>query len=201
MKILVAGGTAGAGLAIARLAAVRRHEVTVLARDPARGGGLMVGTRFVVGDALDADDVARAVAGQDAVVWAIGAPRGDAPADTLSRGTRLVVGAMSRRDVRRLIVVGGPDIPVRPGPFAHWRERFAGAPSARAIDEDRRAQEAILASSGLDWTLVRGAGPGARAGRRAGATAWRDALASFVVGELESPSHPHGTVAGPSAAG
>lgn len=196
MKVLVVGGTAGPGLAIARLAAARRHDVTVLARDPGKGGGLLVGTRFVVGDVLDADDAGRAVAGQDAVVWAIGAPDARSPVDTLSRGTRVLVGAMSRYAVGRLIaLVREPRGPAR-GPLAVLTGRLAGATRDRAIDEDRERQLALIESSGLEATLVRVPPDGGRRGR---ATAERsasppaipvgaDAIAAFVLGRLERPA-------------
>ncbi|MFO1282458.1 MAG: NAD(P)H-binding protein [Burkholderiales bacterium] len=196
MKILVVGGTAGPGLAIARLAAARRHEVTVLARDPGKGGGLLVGTRFVVGDVLDADDAGRAVAGQDAVVWAIGAPNRHSPLDTLSRGTRVLVEAMTRLAVGRLVALVREPRAVARGPLAAWAGRLAGAARDRAIDEDRERQHALIESAGLEATLVRVPAGGGRRGRATtdGSASLRpnpvtaDAIAAFVLGQLERPS-------------
>ena len=87
MKVLVIGGTRGIGRQVVAAAHAAGHELTLLARNAERISLPVTGVRVVAGDAGDADDIERAVAGQDAVVWTVGvARRGDR--STCSRGAR-----------------------------------------------------------------------------------------------------------------
>ena len=72
MKVLVIGGTRGTGREVVAAAHAAGHELTLLARNAERISLPVTGVRVVVGDAGDADDIERAVAGQDAVVWTAG---------------------------------------------------------------------------------------------------------------------------------
>lgn len=70
LKIVVYGGSGNIGSRIVAEAAARGHEVTVVDRDP-RADRAPPGVKLVRGDALDARDVARNIAGQDAFVSAV----------------------------------------------------------------------------------------------------------------------------------
>ena len=111
-----------------------------------------------VGDALDADDIARALEGCDAVIYALGIKESVAmlwqEVTLFSDSTRLLVDAMERSGPRRLVAITG---------FGAGRSRSAmsliertghkailGKPYA---DKDR--QEEIIMASGLDWTIAR----------------------------------------------
>lgn len=136
MRVLVIGAHHGVGAHVVRLARERN----------------MTPTSFE-GDVLDADAVARAVAGVDAVISTLG-PRKGSAADLCSRGTRNVVTAMKANGVRRLVQVTGAMI-------GHPKDKLGlvyGMIAAMVPEEqlrDRRLQEQIVTDSGLDWTLVR----------------------------------------------
>ena len=64
MKVLVIGGTRGTGREVVIAAHAAGHELTLLARNAERISLPVTGVRVVAGDARDADDIERAVAGQ-----------------------------------------------------------------------------------------------------------------------------------------
>ena len=72
MKVLIIGGTRGVGRAVIVAAHAAGHELTLLARNAERISLPVTGVRVVAGDAGDAADIERAVAGQHAVVWTVG---------------------------------------------------------------------------------------------------------------------------------
>jgi len=117
MDVLVVGATRGSGLAITRELVAAGHRVTAFGRTastafaaPVAGPGSL---RPVDGDALDAEAVTKAVAGQDAVVVTLGISdnplavqwlhRSSTAQDVRSRGTATVVAAMRETGVRRLV--------------------------------------------------------------------------------------------------
>lgn len=153
MKITVVGGNGGTGAEVVRIAAERGHHVTSLSRT--RTPAPRAGVREVVGDALNPDRVQDAVAGADAVVVTVG---GSSKRDRhRTEVTRSVVAAMQDAGVRRLIVQSslgvGDSMELLPGPA----RVFAKAALGRAL-ADHAEQEAAVAASGLDWTVVRPGG-------------------------------------------
>jgi len=113
---------------------------------------------------LDADAVAKAVAGQDAVVVTLGIPdnpfrvrltrRASSRLDVRSTGTTNVVRAMAETGVRRLVVQStyGIGETYRELPLA-LKAFFTLAIRPQVTDHE--IQEAAVRASGLDWTIVR----------------------------------------------
>ena len=178
MNVLVVGGTRGLGRAVVVAAHAAGHTLTAMARNAGGFAAPVVGVRMVVGDAGDADDVERAVAGQHAVVWTASAPHGRAGAHAASRGTGLVLAAMARHGVRRLVCVtcAGPG---GGAPRGLVRSRLAAPLRARARAEDAIRQEAAVRASTADWILVR---PSAL--KRGAATGLYQALTEPPAGPL-----------------
>ena len=155
--ILIMGATAGIGLETTRLASQRGIQVRAFAR----GAASLEEMPFVSphpGDALDPQDVAAALNGVSAVIYALGIRERVAmlwEEETLfSESTRLLIAAMRDASVSRLVTVTG---------FGAGRSKEAmsrlevlghrallGRPYA---DKDR--QEALIMASDLDWTIVR----------------------------------------------
>ena len=113
MNVLVVGASRGSGAAAVRALAQAGHLVTAYARSaPVETDSDAV--RYVAGDVLDDDALAKAMVGQDAVVVALGISdnplkvlllrRASTPLDVRSRGTAKVIDAMRAAGVRRLIV-------------------------------------------------------------------------------------------------
>lgn len=103
-RITVIGGTGYAGSNIAREAAARGNEVTVIAREEPEQK--IDGVAYVTGDVTDAGLLADAVANSDVVVEAL-SPRG-----SLEGNLREVVAGLAdevKSAGKRLGIVGEPD--------------------------------------------------------------------------------------------
>lgn len=154
MNIALIGATGFVGSAVLEELLRRGHQVTALVRNPvslAAREGLTV----VPADAQDAAQVARAVAGHDAVVSAYN-PGWTVPDlyDQFLRGTRAIHAGVKASGVRRLVVVGGAgSLYVAPGVQlvdtpefpAEWKQ---GALAAR------EALHLIRQEDMLDWTFL-----------------------------------------------
>jgi len=163
MKILVLGATGGTGrAAVARLLAAG-HEVTAFGRHPERVGAPSERLRLAVGDALNASDVERAVAGQDAVVVTLGISENalrvrllgpaHTPLDVRSAGTRNVMTAMRRHGVRRLVVLSSYGVGDTRAKLGLMDRLFFDLILKHQI-ADTEKQSRDVSESGLDWVLV-----------------------------------------------
>jgi len=158
MKVLVIGGTRGTGREVVAAAHAAGHELTLLARNAERISLPVTGVRIVVGDAGDADDLERAVAGQDAVVWTVGVGPTRRPVHLFSRSTQFLLAAMAKHRVRRLVCVTGIGAGDSRGHGGFLYDRIIQPLFMKTVYEDKDLQEAMLRGSDLDWTIVR---PGA----------------------------------------
>lgn len=113
------------------------------------------GVAMIRADFDDAARVAQVVTGADAVCCVFG-PRAPYTDVFCARATRAVVEAMRTVGCRRLLCVTGAMIgplATRSRPMAWMRAWFVWRRPAVAADRDE--QEAIVMSSGLDWTIVK----------------------------------------------
>ena len=136
MRILVVGSHHGVGAHVVKKAIAKGHEVQAFE-----------------GDVLDEATVASFVEGCDVVLSTLG-PRDKSPVDLCSRGMRNIVQAMKAHGVRRLVQVTGAMIG-HPHERLGWMYKFIAALVPEAALRNRRLQEEIVKTSGLDWTLVR----------------------------------------------
>ena len=158
MKLLVIGASRGIGLEAVKQALSRGYEVRAFARsaDSIRLSNPRLEKRS--GSALNVSDVASAMPGVDAVVLALGVRAGPGmvlgPIHLFSKATQIVIDAMKKSCVRRLICVtgfGAGDSRAKLGPLqAMLFELLLG----RAY-EDKDAQETLVKRSGLDWIIIR----------------------------------------------
>ncbi|MFA9438326.1 NAD(P)-dependent oxidoreductase [Uliginosibacterium sp. sgz301328] len=205
MKIALIGATGFVGSAVLQELLSRDHQVTVLGRSAdklPRHANL----EFVQTDAYDADQVARGVAGQDAVVSAFNPGWGKPDIRALfMKGHNAIVAGLKQAGVSRFIEVGGAgSLYVAPGVQAldtpqfpaEWREGAEGA---------RDALNSLRDEKQLQWTFVSPATllqPGERTGtfRLGGDDFMADPaggpgristadLAVAIVNELELPQH------------
>lgn len=207
MRVLIVGGTGGTGRALVTQALTRGHDVTALVRDVAKLALRHENLRVVEGDVLDAAAVDSAVAGQEAVISALGHKRFMIPTRILSDGTRHLLAAMQRHGVRRYIgmtALGVGD--------SWWRmglsyTLFVTPVILQFYFWDKLRQERLVRASDLDWTIVR---PGAltngkprgawRTGPRVGNPIWtvriaRADVAHFLLDQLAGTKHLRDTVA------
>lgn len=153
MKLTIFGATGGIGSTTLRQALDAGHEVTAFVRDPARLTMRHELLSTVEGELARPADVEKALAGADAVVCALGSR--ELRATTVrSEGTAAIVEAMRRTGVKRFVVVSAM------GVGESWAQlsrinRLIFALFLKAARDDHEAQERIVKSSGLDWTIVR----------------------------------------------
>jgi putative NADH-flavin reductase len=154
LRLLVLGANGTVGRVVVDQAIRRGHEVTALVRAPQKLGETSALVTIVRGDALDPHAVASAVRRQDAVVYALGA--GNVRTTTLfSESTRILLDAMQREGVRRLVCVTGVGAGDTKGHGGFVYDRIVYPLFTKAIYADKDRQEAFIRDSGTDWTLVR----------------------------------------------
>src|SRR5947207_13562975 len=104
LKVVVFGAAGQTGRLLTERAVADGHQVTAFVRDPARMDLLNGSVRVIQGNVLDSAAVDRAVAGQEAVLVALGtATRRGCP--VLPQGIRHILDAMERHGVRRIVVL------------------------------------------------------------------------------------------------
>lgn len=154
--VLVIGASRGIGLETVKAALAAGHHVRALSRSAGRSGFSHVSLETRRGDALNVADIDAALEGIDVVIQALGVTARAlmAPVSLFSEATRILVSAMEKRAVRRLISVtgfGAGDSRAAINCFQRVPFRlFFG----RAYD-DKSVQESLIKASQLDWTIVR----------------------------------------------
>lgn len=198
--VLVLGASKGIGLETAKAALAAGHDVRAFARSAATMDLSAPNLERFAGDARDPGDVSKALDGIDVVVQALGVPARDllGPVRLFSDATNVLVPAMERAGVTRLIAVtgfGAGDSRDAIGLLQRLPFRLV---FGRAYD-DKDAQEMRIRRSGLAWTVVRPGvlTGGAATGRYEVLTApssWRNGLiaradvAGYIVGQIDRPS-------------
>jgi putative NADH-flavin reductase len=154
MRLLVLGATGSVGRLVVQEAVKRRHEITALVRSPQKLGEWATRVKAVQGDALDSDALGASVAGQDAVIYVLGA--GNVRHTTLfSDSTRVLLTEMERHSVRRLLCVTGVGAGETKGHGGFLYDRILYPLFTKGIYEDKNRQEDLIRQSQTDWTLVR----------------------------------------------
>ncbi len=146
MRIAVTGGTGFVGRNIARLLTGEGHEVVLIARGLDRtepGIRTEPRTRFVSVGLDDADALAKAVAGCQALVHCAGINR-ELGAQTFGKvhveGTRHVVEAARKASLRKIVLIS----------FLRARPNCGSG-----YHESKWAAEEIVRQSGLDYTVLK----------------------------------------------
>jgi putative NADH-flavin reductase len=160
LRVLVLGANGPSGRQTVQQALDRGHRVDALTRRPENFPIQHERLHVIAGDATDPAVVDGAVAPCDAVISVIGAAFTRQPVRVYSASASLVVDAMQRHGQRRLLVVTSSGVtPISERQHTSFFER-ALAPLARktfgrTVYDDMERMEAIVATSSLDWTIVR----------------------------------------------
>ncbi|SNX61758.1 putative NADH-flavin reductase [Streptomyces sp. TLI_55] len=161
MNIVVFGANGPTGRQVVEQAVEAGHTVTAVTRHPESFP--VDGARVVLADVYDPAAVERAVAGQDAVVSALGVPYGRDRVTVYSTGVTHIARAMAGHGVRRLVAVTSTVLFGTPAPGENFLFRKVLEPSiarfmGRTVYEDMRRMEEVLRRSELEWTVLRPGG-------------------------------------------
>lgn len=159
MRLAVFGATGGTGRAVIEQALEAGDKVTALVRRPEALGDLAERITVVAGDVLERADVAKAAAGAEAVVSALGIGMHRHATTVYSQGTANILAAMREEGTRRLLVVSTSSLEVpSPRRVAEWAlARFLLHNILRKPYADMALMERQVRESDADWTLVRAA--------------------------------------------
>jgi putative NADH-flavin reductase len=154
VKVLIIGATGATGQILMREALEQGHEVTALARDPSTLAPEDPRLRVLQGNALDMTSVEAAVAGQDAVLSALGT-RSTKPTTLFSESTHNLISAMNKHGVRRLVCISGIGVGDSKGHVGFLYDRIIRPFVVKNVYEDKERQEEAIKQSDLDWVIVR----------------------------------------------
>jgi putative NADH-flavin reductase len=156
--ILVVGASHGVGLETVKAALGAGHEVRAFARSAPTIDVTDPKLTKITGDARVRGEVAAAVQGVDAVIYAVGSTN---PSDLVfgttlfSDSTRILVDAMQNAGVRRLMMVTGAGAGNSRGRINVLYDNLIFPLVLQRVYNDKDIAEDIVTKSGLDWTIVR----------------------------------------------
>ena len=193
MKVALIGASGNGGSRLLAEMSGRGHEVTAIARDPAKIA-VLPHVLAQKGDVFDKPGLVRLLKGHDAVISAVHFTASD---------PKLLIEAVKESGVKRYFVVGGAgSLEVAPGvklvdtpqfPAAHKAEATKGGEFLELLRKDKE----------LDWTFLSPSAliaPGERTGKfrlgkdqllthdKGSNISWED-YAIAAVDELEKPAH------------
>ncbi|MFI5155392.1 MAG: NAD(P)-dependent oxidoreductase [Chitinophagales bacterium] len=155
MRLLIIGGTGGTGQELIKQALEQGHHLTALIRHPEKVNIIHQNLRIIKGNVLDFDKVLEAVAGQDAVLSALGHRKFFIKTTILSEGTKNIIHAMERENVNRLICITSLGIDDSKFKLGLYYTLFVIPAIIYFYFLDKVKQEKLIRSSKLNWTIVR----------------------------------------------
>lgn len=146
MKVLVIGASGKLGTAITSEAVNRGLEVTALVRSKSKAQNLPSPVPVLEGDGRDAKVLAKALAGQDAIVI----PAGGRTEPVTGAIVEALLPLLKANGNPRLIVISAYGA-VEPTGFYGWMMKTMAA----GVAKDKTSAEAAAKKSGTEWTAVR----------------------------------------------
>ncbi|GAB3209618.1 NAD(P)-dependent oxidoreductase [Marinactinospora thermotolerans] len=153
MKLLILGATGHTGKHVVERALEHGDTVTVLARRPERLAPLAGRVTVVAGDATSADDLAKAMADQDAVISTIGRGTSIRANDLFTRAASAVDAVAKKTGVSRLVWMSSYGVGATYESAAPLQKAMYKT-FLRDIYANKALSEKTIRASGLDWTIV-----------------------------------------------
>jgi putative NADH-flavin reductase len=163
MRIVVFGANGATGRLLTQQALDVGHDVVAVTRRPGQFPLVHERLRVAEADVHDRTAVARAVAGREVVLSALGVPFTRKPVNVYGAGIVSICAAMKQHGVTRVVAVSS----AATEPHRHEGAGFflnrvmqplVTATIGRTTYADMRAMEARLRSSDLEWTVMRPSG-------------------------------------------
>lgn len=158
MRIIVFGASGRTGQELLLQLLARGHNVTAVMRDPKRFNIHYDRLTVVAGDALKPESFGAVFAGHEAVLSALGVTgiiHSLRPMTFYEMSARAIIDQMRAHGVHRLVLVSSVGVVHDPSTPIWYRTLVQ--PLLRHKYADMQRMEAAVASSGLDWTVVRAA--------------------------------------------
>ncbi len=158
MRILIVGASQGTGAQAAKNALERGHAVTAFARSPRKLALEHPHLSRLQGDFHQADSVAKAVPGHDAVIITASAITLKAFRENpnyISQGTRHVIDAMKAHGVKRLSVLSALGTGDSRKLIGWFSDMVMISWLLKVPFQDHERQERLVMASGLDWVIAR----------------------------------------------
>lgn len=209
MVLTVFGASGPTGCRVVAQALAAGHQVRAVTRRPDAYPVSSPGLDVVGADVNDLNGVQRAIGGTDAVISTFGVPYSRHRITVYSDGITNIVQAMISQNVRRVVCVSSTTVAIEAGPgeSLFWRKVIKPVLRnvvGRTLYDDMQRMEMVVATSGLDWTIVR---PGGlfniaqptddylvAARRLPGRVTSRADLAHLLVAEATQPRHSGSTI-------
>ena len=156
MKIVVFGASHGVGLEVVKQALKAGHTVTAFVRSPEKFTIKDANLIVFKGDSMDADAVKKAIAGQEAVISALGPTRPPVP-HMMETSAKNIVAGMKKHGTRRLVSTTGAGVR-QPEDKPKFIDHFIGFLLnllAKDVVLDSAENVKVIQASELDWTVVR----------------------------------------------
>ena len=156
MRVLIFGASKGIGLETIRQALDAGHDVRALARSANTIAISNPSLEKIRGNGLKTADVEAAVVGVDVVIQTLGVGLGELfrPIHLFSDATRILITAMKKQSIKRLICVTGFGAGDSRASISCLQRLPFKVVFGRAY-EDKTLQEQLIKESELDWTIVR----------------------------------------------
>lgn len=153
MKLLILGATGRTGRHVVDLALQAGDSVTAFVRDPAALSDLAGQVTLVTGDATSQRDLSAAMAGQDAVIAALGAGNSVIANDLFTRSSVAVINAATEAGVSRLVWLSSFGVgPTFDG--SSTTQKLIYRTLLRSIYANKEISDEHIRSSALDWIVV-----------------------------------------------
>lgn len=156
MKIVVFGASGGVGMKVVELAVEAGHKVTAFVRKPSNFPITHPNLALFQGDSMDGAAVEKAIAGQEAVISALGPTRPPVPG-MMETAAKNIVAGMQKHGVCRLVSTTGAGVR-QPEDKPKLMDHLIGALLnllAKDVVLDSAANVKVIQTSDLDWTVVR----------------------------------------------
>ena len=156
MRVLICGASKGIGLETTRQALDAGHDVRALARSASAIDISNSSLEKIRGNSMKTEDVEAAVVGVDVVIQTLGVGLGELfqPINLFSDATRILITAMKKQSIKRLICVTGFGAGDSRASISCLQRLPFQVVFGRAY-EDKTLQEQLIKESELDWTIVR----------------------------------------------
>lgn len=150
MKLIVFGATGGVGQEFVKMAVEQGHEVTAFVRTPEKLK-MTSGVVVIQGDAFDAEAVAAAIKGQDAVVSCIGSTEGPDKHTSIQKMGKNIADGMKTAGVNRILYCASAGINGEiPGISGKMVMKMLGK-----VLKDHRASVDYIIAQGHTFTIAR----------------------------------------------